>query len=80
MATYRFEQFKTEITDPIVTANPDTITLKATQMKFDVDILLETPGAKFGVRLENISAQNLSYEGYDNLMTRVMEKLQEYAV
>jgi hypothetical protein len=77
---YKFSEFNIEINDPIVTANPDTITLKTTQMKFDVDILLETPGAKFGVRLENISAQNLSYEGYENLMTRVMEKLKEYEV
>jgi hypothetical protein len=77
---YKFSEFNIEINDPIVTANPDTITLKTTQMKFDVDVVLETATAKFGVRLEDISALNLAYEGYENLMTRVTEKLQEYAV
>jgi hypothetical protein len=80
MATYRFTQFNVDITDPTVTANPDSITLKATQMLFDIDVVLEVEKAKFGVKLENIQAQNLNYEGYENLMLRVMEKLQEYAI
>jgi hypothetical protein len=82
MATYRFEEnFKVDIINPIITADVDTLSVKPTQMTIDVDIKLETENAKvYGYRLKDISVNNLSFEGYDNLMLRVMEKLQEYAI
>jgi len=51
--TYKFEQFKTEITNPtinIVAVN-DILTSKTC----DVQILLSTESAKFGVTLNNFT-------------------------
>jgi hypothetical protein len=52
--TYKFEQFNTEITNPIVTINLNTISDKAIDQLLSVDILLTTNTASFGVRAENM--------------------------
>ena len=80
MATYKFEQFKVEITNPSVSANEDTIQLQVSKNTIAVNVLLETNDAKFGVLLDDIQVENLSYEGYDNLMIRVNEKLKDFEV
>lgn len=80
MATYRFEQFNLDIVNPTVTADEDTIKLKVSQNTISVDITLETPTAKFGVNLEDIAVQNLNYEGYENLMLRVNERLVDFQI
>ena len=80
MATYKFEQFKVEITNPEVSANEDTIQLQVSKSTIAVDILLETKDAKFGVLLDEIQVENLSYESYDNLMIRVNERLKDFEV
>jgi len=80
MATYKFEQFKVEITNPTVSANEDTIQLQVSKSTIAVDVLLETKDAKFGVLLEDIQVENLSYEGYDNLMIRVNERLKDFEI
>lgn len=80
MATYRFEQFNLDIVNPTVTVDEDTIKLKVSQNTISVDITLETPTAKFGVNLEGIAVQNLNYEGYENLMLRVNERLVDFQI
>ena len=80
MATYKFEQFKVEITNPIVSANEDTIQMQVSKNTIAVHVLLETNDAKFGVLLEDIQVGNLSYEGYDNLMIRVVERLKDFEI
>ena len=80
MATYKFEQFKVEITNPAVSANEDTIQLQVSKSTISVDVLLESKDAKFGVLLEDIQVENLSYESYDNLMVRVNERLKDFEV
>jgi len=80
MATYKFEQFDIEIIDPIVTANEDTIHLQISTNTISVDIRLETTTAKFGVLLDQIQVENMTYEGYDNLMVRVNERLEDFEI
>jgi hypothetical protein len=78
MATYKFEQFKVEITNPKVSANEDTIQLQVSKNTISVDVLLETDTAKFGVLLEDIQVVNFNYENYDNLMLRVVDRLKDF--
>ncbi len=80
MATYKFEQFKVEITNPIVSANEDTIQLQVSKNTISVGVLLETKDAKFGILLEDIQVENLNYESYENLMVRVNERLKDFEV
>ncbi len=80
MATYKFEQFNVEIVDPTVWADEDTIQLQVSKNTISVNIVLTTDNAKFGVLLEDISVQNLNYEGYVNLIARVLNKLRDFEV
>ena len=80
MATYRFEQFNLDIVNPTITANEDTIHLQVSQDTISVNIVLETPTTRFGVLLDEIAVQNLNYEGYENLMVRVNERLRDFEV
>jgi hypothetical protein len=47
--TYKFPQFKVEITNPTVLIDLDTIQDKAISKLLSVSIILETETAKFGV-------------------------------
>jgi len=80
MATYRFEQFNLDIVNPTITADEDTIHLQVSQNTISVNIVLETPTTRFGVLLDEIAVQNLNYEGYENLMVRVNERLRDFEV
>jgi hypothetical protein len=80
MATYKFEQFNVEIVDPTVLANQDTIQLQVSNNTISVDVTFTTDSAKFGVNLTDIPVENLNYEGYANLIARVLNKLKEYEV
>jgi len=80
MATYKFEQFKVEITNPTVSANEDTIQLQVSKSTIALDVLLETKDAKFGLLLDDIQVENLNYEGYENLMVRVNERLKDFEI
>ena len=80
MATYKFEQFKVEITNPSVSANEDTIQIQVSKSTIAVDVLLETKDAKFGLLLDDIQVENLNYEGYENLIVRVNERLKDFEV
>lgn len=52
--TYKFEQFKVEISNPIVVINLNTISDKAIDQLLSVDVLLTTDTASFGVRAEDM--------------------------
>ena len=80
MATYKFEQFKLEIDNPTISANKDSIHLQVNKNTISVDVTLETDGAKFGVHLTDINVSNLNYEGYENLMERVLNRLSDFEV
>lgn len=74
----KFEQFDIEITNPTVDANEDSIALQPTLNTISVDVTLTTESATFGVRLEEIQVNNLNYEGKENLLLRVNERLQDF--
>ena len=80
MATYRFEQFNLDIVNPVVDANEDTISIQPTSNTIAVDVTLTTDSATFGVRLEQIQVTNLNYEGKENLLLRVNERLNDFAI
>ena len=80
MATYKFEQFKLEIDNPTISANKDSIHLQVNKNTISLDVTLETDGAKFGVHLTDIKVNNLNYEGYENLMNKVLNRLNDYQV
>jgi len=53
--TYKFEQFNTEITKPIITINMENIVDNVISKMLTVDITLQTENAKmYGVSLNNI--------------------------
>tara|TARA_R110001592_G_scaffold243219_1_gene504151 strand:+ start:2065 stop:2307 length:243 start_codon:yes stop_codon:yes gene_type:complete len=79
--TYKFEQFQVEITDPVVTADINTVGIQPDAMQISVSIKLETPNALlYGVLLDEINVDNLSYESYENLMLRVITRLEDFLV
>lgn len=78
--TYKFEQFKVEITDPTIQINVDSLAVQPTQMTMSIDIVLVTDSARFGVNLTNIPINTLEFQGYGQLEERVLHKLQEYAI
>ena len=81
MATYKFPQFNIEITDPVVTADINTIGVQPDAMQISVSIQLATANALlYGVLLDKINVVNLSYESYENLMLRVMTRLEDFIV
>ena len=81
MATYKFPQFQVELTDPVVTADINTIGVQPDAMQISVSIKLETANALlYGVLLEQINVLDLTYESYDNLMLRVMTRLEDFIV
>lgn len=78
--TYRFSQFNLDIVNPVVDANEDSIFIQPTSNTIAVDITLTTDTATFGVRLEQIQVTNLNYEGKENLLLRVNERLNDFAI
>ena len=78
--TYRFSQFNIDIVNPVVDANEDSIYIQPTSNTIAVDVTLTTDSATFGVRLEQIQVTNLNYEGKENLLLRVNERLSDFAV
>ena len=80
MATYKFNQFNVEIIDPAVWADEDTIQLQVSKNTISVDVTFTTDSAKFGVHLTDVPVENLNYEGYVNLIARVLNRLKDYEV
>jgi len=78
---YKFEQFNTEIIDPVVTVDTKRISVDALNSTITLSVTLETANAKiYGVVLTDIPVTNLNYEGHENLMERAMEGLSKYEV
>lgn len=78
---YKFEQFNTEIIDPVVTVDTKRISVDALNSTITLSVTLETANAKlYGVELTDIPVTNLNYEGHENLMERAMEGLSKYEV
>jgi hypothetical protein len=77
--TYRFEQFKTEITDPIVIVDMTNITDNTIESMLTIGVTLQTPNAKmYGVSLDKIPyVKTWSDSQIEGL---VMERLKDFAI
>jgi hypothetical protein len=78
--TYKFEQFNIDITDPAIDANEDSISIQPSTNTIAVDVTLTTDSATFGIRLDQIQVENLNYEGKENLLLRVTERLNDFVI
>lgn len=79
MATYRFPEFNIDITDPTVTVNPIVNDLDPSTMTLSNDVVLTTANAEFGVKLEQVVIQDLTYT-FESLSERVMARLSDFAI
>ena len=79
MATYRFPEFNLDITDPTVTVNPIVNDLNPSTMTLSNDVVLTTANAQFGVKLDDVIIQDLTYT-FESLEARVMTRLSDYEV
>jgi len=79
MKKYKFPQFNIEIIDPTIWVNPIVNDLNPNAMTLTADVILETDTAKFGVQLTDVPVNDLNYN-YDELISRVTTKLQDYEI
>jgi len=77
--TYRFPEFNVDITDPTVTVNPIVNDLNPDTMTLSNNVVLTTTNAEFGVNLDAVIIQDLTYT-FESLETRVMIRLSDFAV
>ena len=77
--TYKFEQFKTEITDPIVIVDMTNITDNTIESMLTIGVTLQTSNAKmYGVSLDKIPyVKTWSDSQIEGL---VMERLKDFAI
>ena len=77
--TYRFEQFNTEITDPIVIVDMTNIADNTIESTLTIGVTLQTPNAKmYGVSLDKIPyVTTWSDSQIEGL---VMERLKDFAI
>ncbi len=81
MATYKFPQFNTEIENPTIEVDANSIIVHALRNEISLNVTLETSNAKlYGVELDNIAVSNLNYEGESNLMERALDGLKKYEI
>jgi hypothetical protein len=81
MATYKFPQFNTQIVNPTIEVDSDSIIVHALRNEISLFVSLSTTDSMlYGVEVENIPVQNLNYEGEANLMERALEGLSQYIV
>tara|TARA_R110000737_G_scaffold346888_1_gene377327 strand:+ start:672 stop:914 length:243 start_codon:yes stop_codon:yes gene_type:complete len=79
--TYKFPQFNTEIANPTITVDADSIIVHALRNEISLNVTLETDNAKlYGVELADIPVENLDYEGEANLMIRALDGLKKYEI
>jgi hypothetical protein len=79
--TYKFPQFNTEIANPTITVDANSIIVHALRTEISLNVTLETTNAKlYGVELENIPVNNLNYEGEENLLEYAMNGLKKYEI
>ena len=79
MIKYKFEQFNVEIIDPTIEILTEGISIFPNSMTIEVGIILQVDSAKFGLRLEDIKVENLTFDG-GTLYTRVMTRLKDFEV
>lgn len=78
--TYKFEQFKTEIVNPTIEINPIVKEINPIELTISVDVTLtDNAGSKFGISLEKVKVQNLTYTA-DTLQQRVLDHLKQYEI
>ena len=81
MATYKFPQFNTQIVNPTIEVDSDSIIVHALRNEISLFVSLSTTDSMlYGVEVEKIPVTNLNYEGEANLMTRALEGLAQYEV
>ena len=81
MATYKFPQFNSELVEPTITVDSDSIIVHALRNEISLSVTLETENAKlYGVQLSDIPVENLNYEGEGNLMLRALDGLKQYEI
>jgi hypothetical protein len=76
MITYKFPQFKFDITDPTVTVDMTQITDNTVQKELTVNVLLETDTAKFGVSLSEVKYAEVWYD--EDVLPLVLERLKDF--
>ena len=76
--TYKFDQFKVEITNPTMTIN-EGIVIHQSQMTIDVSIVLHIDGMKFGLFLEDVKVDNLNYSN-ESLYEKVVIRLNDFKI
>jgi hypothetical protein len=79
MIKYKFEQFNIEIVNPTIEILTEGISIFPNSMTIEVDIILQVDSAKFGLRLEDIKVENLTFDS-GTLYTRVMTRLKDFEV
>lgn len=77
---YKFEQFNIEFENPTIEINTDSLTVQPTKSTIGVDIVLTVNGAKFGINLTDIPVNTLEFLGENQLMERVLFKLQDFVI
>jgi hypothetical protein len=76
--TYKFEQFNIEIVNPTVEINPIVKEINPIELTICVDVTLtDASGSKFGISLEKVKVQNLTYTA-DTLKQRVLDHLKQF--
>ena len=80
MATYKFEQFNTEIIDPTIEVNRHNIVTNDLTKTISCDVVLITPnGSKFGVTLNDLPRNGQGWDDSD-LEAMISVELQKYLV
>lgn len=78
MPTYKFPQFNTEIVNPSIEVNKETILTNDITKTISCDVVLITPnGSRFGIRLDNMPRDGQGWDDSD-LTSMINIKLQEY--
>ena len=77
--TYKFEQFKTEITDPIVVVDMTNVADNTIESTLTIGVTLTTPNAKmYGVSLDKIPYVKTWEDS--QIESLVMERLKDFAI
>ena len=77
--TYKFEQFKTEITDPIIIVDMTNIADNTVSTMLTVNVTLQTPNAKmYGVSLDKIPYVKTWSDS--QIQGLVMERLKDFEI
>lgn len=80
MATYKFEMFNAEITDPEITIHRETVGIDLTTKTVSVSITLKTPQSKlYGLRLTEMPLYDPSLDKND-IEVLVNNRLKDFEV